>query len=48
MGFALLDTGLIAYANDTSSRTESSTIIATPLKEKSALLTEEKIEKRKF
>lgn len=48
MGFALLDTGLMAYANNTSWKPEPSTKIATPLKEKSALLTEEKIEKHEF
>lgn len=46
MGFALLDVGLMAYANGTSSKPMPYTEIMKPPKEGSAPLTEKKIEKR--
>ena len=46
IGFALLDAGLIAYADGRSSKPEPYTKIAILSKEGSALLTEKKIEKQ--
>ena len=43
--FALLDIGLIAYANGRSSKFELYTKVAISPRKKSALLTKEKIEK---
>lgn len=46
--FALLDMGLMAYANGRSSKPKPYTMIAISPKEKFTLITKEKIEKREI